>query len=138
MSSFLKREPSAGEGDELLGVVAEDVRRDHVDQRLDGLADHLHVVAVLVVRVGVVLRVPRDLLVVLPVVLAHQQVVAARHRARSVDDISSGMKPCLVSSRSWMMSGRSRLSAYENVVNQKPGPELLGDGRATDDVRAAR
>ena len=31
------------------------------------------------------------------------------------------MKPCLVSSSSWMMSGRSRLSAYENVVNQKPG-----------------
>ena len=31
------------------------------------------------------------------------------------------MKPCLVSSRSWMMSGRSRLRAYENVVNQKPG-----------------
>ena len=31
------------------------------------------------------------------------------------------MKPCFVSSRSWMMSGRSRLSAYENVVNQKPG-----------------
>ena len=31
------------------------------------------------------------------------------------------MKPCLVSSSSWMMSGRSRLRAYENVVNQKPG-----------------
>ena len=31
------------------------------------------------------------------------------------------MKPCLTSSRSWMMSGRSRLRAYENVVNQKPG-----------------
>ena len=32
-----------------------------------------------------------------------------------------GMKPCLTSSRSWMMSGRSRLRAYEKVVNQKPG-----------------
>src|SRR3954447_24779386 len=31
------------------------------------------------------------------------------------------MKPCLVSSRSWMISGRSRLRAYEKVVNQKPG-----------------
>ena len=31
------------------------------------------------------------------------------------------MKPCLVSSSSWMMSGRSRLSAYEKVVNEKPG-----------------
>ena len=33
-----------------------------------------------------------------------------------------------------MMSGRSRLSAYENVVNQKPGPELLGDRRAADEM----
>ena len=31
------------------------------------------------------------------------------------------MKPCFVSSSSWMMSGRSSDSAYENVVNQKPG-----------------
>ena len=31
------------------------------------------------------------------------------------------MKPCLVSSSSWMMSGRNRLSAYENVVKWKPG-----------------
>ncbi len=31
------------------------------------------------------------------------------------------MKPCFVSSRSWMMSGRRRLRAYENVVNQNPG-----------------
>ena len=31
------------------------------------------------------------------------------------------MKPCLVSSNSWMMSGRSNDNAYENVVNQKPG-----------------
>ena len=44
------------------------------------------------------------------------------------------MKPCFVSSRSWMMSGRSRLSAYEKVVNQKPGPQLLGDRRAADEV----
>ena len=35
-----------------------------------------------------------------------------------------------------MMSGRSRLRAYENVVNQKPGPELLGDRRAADEVAA--
>ena len=31
------------------------------------------------------------------------------------------MKPCLVSSRSWMICGRSSDSAYENVVNQNPG-----------------
>ena len=38
-----------------------------------------------------------------------------------VDVMGSGMKPCLVSSRSWMICGRSSESAYENVVNQKPG-----------------
>ena len=80
MSSFLKREPSAGERDELLRVVAEDVRRDHVHQRLEGLADHLHVVAVLVVGVGVVLGVARDLLEVLAVVLGEQQVIAVLAR----------------------------------------------------------
>ena len=32
------------------------------------------------------------------------------------------MKPCLVSSSSWMMSRPEQAeSAYENVVNQKPG-----------------
>ena len=31
------------------------------------------------------------------------------------------MKPCLTRSSSWTMSGRSRLSAYENVVKWKPG-----------------
>ena len=31
------------------------------------------------------------------------------------------MNPCFTRSRSWMMSGRSRLSAYEKVVNEKPG-----------------
>ena len=113
-------EPSAGQRDELLGVVAEDVGRHLVEQRLEGLADHRDVVRVLVVGVGVVLGVARDLLDVLVVVLPEQQVVAVLHRA-NVDGISSGMKPCLVSSSSWMMSGRSRLSAYENVVNQKPG-----------------
>ena len=31
------------------------------------------------------------------------------------------MKPCLTRSSSWTMSGRSRLRAYENEVNWKPG-----------------
>src|SRR4051812_5109956 len=31
------------------------------------------------------------------------------------------MKPCLTRSSSWTISGRSSDSAYENVVNQKPG-----------------
>ena len=45
------------------------------------------------------------------------------------------MKPCLTRSRSWTMSGRSRLSAYENDVKWNPG-ELLGDRGATDQVPA--
>ena len=53
-----------GQRQEFLGVVAEDVGRRHVHERLDGLADHLHVVRVLVVRVRVVLAVARDLLLV--------------------------------------------------------------------------
>ena len=71
-----------GQRDELLRVVAEDVRRDHVQQRLDRLADLRDVVVERVVRVGVVLRVARDLLQVLAVVLAEEQVVAVLHRAR--------------------------------------------------------
>ena len=48
----------------------------------------------------------------------HDRHVAA---GAKLVDISSGMKPCLVSSSSWMMSGRSSDRAYENGVNQKPG-----------------
>ena len=44
------------------------------------------------------------------------------------------MKPCLVSSRSWTICGRRSERAYENVVNQKPGTQLLGDGGAADEV----
>ena len=69
----------AGEGEQLLGVVAEDVRWRHVHQRLDRLADHVHVVRVLVVRVRVVLAVSGDLLLVQPMVLGHEQVVAVLH-----------------------------------------------------------
>ena len=67
--------------DQLLRVVAEDVRRRGVQQRLDRLEDAIDVVVEGVVRVGVVLAVARDLLVVLAVVLAEQQVVAVLHRA---------------------------------------------------------
>ena len=70
-----------GEPDQLLRVVAEDVRRDLVEERLDRLDDLADVVVEGVVGVGVVLAVARDLLVVLAVVLAEQQVVAVLHRA---------------------------------------------------------
>ncbi len=61
LSSARKREPSPGEGEQLLGVVAERIGRDHVEQRLERLADAVHVVAVLLVGVGVVRRDAGDL-----------------------------------------------------------------------------
>ncbi len=65
---------------EVLRGLAEDVRRHPVEQRLDQLADPLDVVLVAVHGVGVVRRVPHDLLEVLVAVLAQQQVVAVLHR----------------------------------------------------------
>ena len=127
--------PEAGQREQLLGVVAEDVRRDLVEQRLDGLADHLDVVAVLVVGVGVVLGVARDLLLVLPVVLGEQQVVAVlagrerrRHQQRHeavlgqlelVDDV-----------------GPQQAQRVRERREPEARPELLGDRRATDQVAA--
>ena len=70
-----------GQADQLLGVVAPEVGRRLVHQRLDGLEDLGDVVVERVVRVRVVLRVPRDLLVVLAVVLPEEQVVAVLLRA---------------------------------------------------------
>ncbi len=64
----------------VLGVLAEDVRRRVVEQRLHGLARPVEVVVVAVVGVGVVRRVPPDLLDVLRVVVAEQQVVAVPGR----------------------------------------------------------
>ena len=64
----------------VLGVLAEDVRRRVVEQRLHGLADPVEVVVVAVVGVGVVPRVPADLLDVLAVVVAEEQVVAVAGR----------------------------------------------------------
>ena len=66
---LLEARPERGERDQLLGVVAEDVRRDHVEQRLDRLADLADVVVERLVRVGVALGVAGDLLEVLAVVL---------------------------------------------------------------------
>ena len=66
------------------GIVAEQVRRRRVDQRLQRLAHLGHVVLVLIHRVGVVLGVTGDLFDVLVAVGAHQQVVAVLHRAKAL------------------------------------------------------
>ena len=64
----------------VLGVLAEDVGRRVVEQRLHRLHDPVEVVVVAVVGVGVVARVAADLLDVLAVVVAEQQVVAVAGR----------------------------------------------------------
>ena len=75
-------EPRAerSQGQQLVRVVAEQVGRRRIHERLDRPADHLHVVGVLVVGIGVVLAVAGDLLEVLAVVLAEPQVVAVLGR----------------------------------------------------------
>jgi hypothetical protein len=58
----LEAGPDRRQRDQLLGVVAEDVRRDHVHQGLQDLEHLRDVVLERLVRVGVVLRVAADLL----------------------------------------------------------------------------
>ena len=60
----------------VLGVLAEDVGRRVVEERLDGLDHAVHVVVVALVGVGVVRRVAPDLGDVLVVVVADEDVVA--------------------------------------------------------------
>ena len=114
-------------------IVAEQVGRCRIDERLQRLADLSHVELVLIHRIGIVLAVPGDLLEVRVAVGAHQQVVAVLHRSE----------------------GRRHLDRHEAVLGQlqvvddvgtqqaervrerrevKPGDQLLGDGRAADDV----
>ena len=73
----------AGEGQQLLRIVAEGVGRDHVEQRLDGLADPVHVMAVLLVGIGVMGGDALDLAQVLVVVLREPQVLALRRRGEA-------------------------------------------------------
>ena len=130
---LLEAAAEACQREHLLRIVAEDVRRDHVEERLDGLADHLDVVVVLLVGVGVVLRVPRDLPDVLAVVLAEQQVVAVlagreqgRHQQRH--------EPVL---RQLQVVDDVRPQEAERVrEGREPEAraELLGDRRPTDEV----
>jgi hypothetical protein len=125
--------PEVRERDHLLGVVAEDVRRDHVQQRLDRLADHLQVVAVLVVRIGIVLRVPRDHLLVLPVVLGEQQVVAVesgRERRRHQERHEAVLHQLEVLDD----LGPEQAQRVRERREPEAGAELLGDRGATDEV----
>ena len=71
------------------GVVAEDVGRRVVEQRLRQLDDPLEVVLPAVVGVDVALAVPADLLVVELLVVGQQEVVAVVHRVRTTSASSA-------------------------------------------------
>ena len=125
--------PERGQRDELLRVVAEDVGRDLVQQRLDRPEDLVDVVVERVVRVGVVLRVAADLLEVLAVVLAEEEVVAVllraerrRHEDRHeavLDEVEvlDDVRP-------------EQAQRVRERREPEPRPELLGDRRAADEV----
>jgi hypothetical protein len=124
-----------GQGDELLGVCREDVRRHLVEERLDGLEDLRHVVLERLVRVGVVRRVPGDLPEVLAPVLGQEQVVAVllggegrRHQQRHeavlrelelVDDV----RP-------------QQAQGVREGREPEAGMQLLGDRGTADEVPA--
>ena len=81
MSIRAEARAERGEREQLLGVVAEEVRRRRVEQRLDARGRPSPCRARTDrVGVGVVLAVAGDLLEVLVVVLAEPQVVAVLHR----------------------------------------------------------
>ena len=104
-----------------------------VEERPDRLADPVEVVVVAVVGVGVVRRVPPDLLDVLAVVVAEQQVVAVtgrverrRHHQRQepvLDQVElvDDLRP----EQAQRVGERREL---------EPGHQLLGDRRAADEV----
>ena len=121
-----------GEPDQLLGVVAEDVRRNLVQQRLDRLDDPADVVVEGVVGVGVVLAVAADLLVVLAVILAEEQVVAVLHRAerrRHEDRHEAVLHELEVLDD----VGPEQAQGVRERREPEARPELLGDRGAADD-----
>ena len=114
-------------------IVAEQVRRCRVDERLQRLAHLCHVELVLIHRVGVVLGVTGDLLDVLVAVGAHQQVVAVLHgreRRRHLD----GHEAVLGQLQLVDDVGTQQAEGVRERGEVEAGDQLLGDGCATDDV----
>ena len=106
---------------------------DLVEQRLERLADHVQVVAVLLVGVGVVLAVAGDLLEVLAVVLGQPQVVAVLHRGErgrheQRHEAVLGELQVLDDLRP---EERERVRERREP---EAGTQLLGDGGAADEV----
>ena len=128
-------EPAAevGEGDQLLGIVAPDVGWRLVEQWLQRLQDLVDVVVERVVGVRVVPAVAGDRLLVLGVVLAHQQVVAVLHRAeggRHQDRHEAVLDEVEVLDD----VGPEQAERVREGGEPEARPELLGDRRAADEV----
>ena len=115
------------------GIVAEQVGRRRVDQRLQRLAHLRHVVLVLIHRVGVVLAVPGDLFEVGVAVGAHQQVVAVLHRRERAGHLD---RHEAVLGQLEIMDdvGAQQAERVRERGEVEPGDQLLGDRRAADDV----
>ena len=124
-----------GQRDELLGVVAEDVRRHLVEQRLDGTQDLVDVVVEGVVGVGVVGAVAGDLLEVLAVVLAQQQVVAVLHGAERRGH-QDGHEAVLDEVQVLDDVRPQQAEGIGEGREPEARTQLLGDGRAADEVPA--
>ena len=119
--------------EELLGVVAEEVGRRLVEQRLERPAHHVEVVAVLRVGVGVVPAVAGDLLEVLAVVLGQPQVVAVLHGG---ERRRHGQRHEAVPGELQVVDDL-RPEEREGVRERgepEAGAELLRDGGAADEV----
>ena len=104
---------------------------DHVEERLDRLGDAIHVVAVLLVGIGIVGRDARDLAQVLVVVLGEPQVVALRRR-RELRRHEERHEPVL---RQLELVHDLRPQQREGIREggePEPGTQLLGDGSSAD------
>ena len=135
MSSFRKREPRAASA---ISSSGSSLKRSGGAASSSGLIAWQHLADVVVERVvgvGVVLRVAGDLLLVLAVVLAEQQVVAVLHRAerRRHEDRHEAVLGQLE------VVDDVRPQQAQGVRERREpeaGPELLGDRRAADEVAA--
>ncbi len=133
LSSFRNRDPRPGERQQLFGVVAERVGRDHVEQGLDRLAHAVEVVAVLLVGIGVVGRDASDLAQVLVVVLGEPQVLALG-RGRELRRHEERQEAVLGQLQLVDDLGPEEGQGVREGREPETGTELLGDGRSADQV----
>jgi hypothetical protein len=119
--------------DGVLGVAAEDVRRRVVEQRADRLAHAVEVVVVALVGVGVARGVPPDLLQVLGVVVAEQEVVAV---ARRVERRRHHQRQEAVPHQVELVDdlGAQQAQRVGERREREARRHLLGDGGAADEV----